>query len=180
MNSNQKTKISIFTALVVISVLSRLVPHPWSFTCVGSVILFSMFFFKNTKISILATVSIFLISDFILYELSETPKAGILIYLCWLFYIPSSKLINKKYDFKSIGLAGFTGATLFFIVSNFLVWSGSMMYPHTFSGLITCYIAAIPFYTNHVLGNFVWSFVIFGIYKISLDPQTKYNISFKR
>ena len=180
MNSNKKAKISIFIALVVISVLSRLVPHPWSFTCIGSVILFSMFFFKNTKISILATVSIFLISDFLLYELSGTPKAGIMIYLCWLFYIPSSKLINKKYDFKSVGLAGFAGATLFFIVSNFLVWNGSMMYPHTFSGLITCYIAAIPFYINHILGNFIWSFVIFGIYKISLDPQTKYKILFKR
>ena len=177
MNTNIKEKFLIFVALISLSVTSRLIPHPWSFTCVGSVILFSMFYFNNKKIGIITTLFIIVISDFLLFEFSGIPRAGFSVYLCWLLYIPSSMLIDQKLKFKRIGLAGFTGATLFYVVSNFLVWNGTAMYPHTISGLITCYIAAIPFYLNHFSGDLVWSFTIFGIYKISTAYQVKLRTS---
>lgn len=40
------------------------------------------------------------------------------------------------------------GATLFFILSNFAVWSFSGIYDLTWSGLSECYLMALPFYRN--------------------------------
>ena len=39
------------------------------------------------------------------------------------------------------------------VVSNYAVWVGGTMYPHTMAGLGTCYLAALPFYRNDLLST---------------------------
>ena len=51
------------------------------------------------------------------------------------------------------------GAFLFFIITNFGVWSTGF-YGFTFSGLISCYILAIPFFTYNVISTFLFSTLI--------------------
>jgi hypothetical protein len=58
--------------------------------------------------------------------------------------------------------AAFGGAIVFFIVSNFAVWAGDVLYPHTLTGLAACYTAAIPFFRNDVAGNLVYCAAMFG------------------
>ena len=53
---------------------------------------------------------------------------------------------------------------VFFIVSNFGVWLGGTMYPMTFEGLVTCYVAAIPFFRATLTSNILFSFILFGGY----------------
>ena len=51
------------------------------------------------------------------------------------------------------------GASLFFIITNFGVWSmGS--YGYTVEGLIACYTLAIPFFGNTITGTIIFSAVI--------------------
>jgi len=45
---------------------------------------------------------------------------------------------------------------LFFLVSNFGVWY--FWYPHTWAGLFSCYLLAVPFYRNTMLGDFVFGY----------------------
>ena len=57
------------------------------------------------------------------------------------------------------------GACIFFIITNFGVWSlGS--YGYTFEGLLLCYTLAIPFFTYSVISTFIFASVIETIYKI--------------
>lgn len=49
-------------------------------------------------------------------------------------------------------LASFT----FFLVSNFGVWY--YWYPHTVSGLLTCYALAVPFYKNTLIGDLLFGY----------------------
>ena len=58
--------------------------------------------------------------------------------------------------------AGVGAAVLFFLVSNFGVWVGSTMYPHTLTGLGTCYVAALPFFTHSLVSDLVYCTVLFG------------------
>jgi hypothetical protein len=51
---------------------------------------------------------------------------------------------------------------MFFLLSNFHVWLGSTMYPQTLTGLLACYVAAIPFGLNMLAGNLFYSGVLFG------------------
>ena len=54
-------------------------------------------------------------------------------------------------------------ATSFFILSNLAVWMGSVMYPHTATGLSACYVAAIPFYANDLISTGLTAGALFGI-----------------
>jgi hypothetical protein len=54
-------------------------------------------------------------------------------------------------------------STSFFLVSNYAVWAGGTMYPHTMAGLGACYVAALPFYRNDVLSTTLITLVAFGL-----------------
>ena len=51
---------------------------------------------------------------------------------------------------------------LFFGLSNFGVWMTDSFYPKTLQGLGLCYVAAIPFFVNQVLGDLAYATVLFG------------------
>ena len=56
------------------------------------------------------------------------------------------------------------GALIFFIVTNFGVWTTGM-YGYSTSGLATCYIMAIPFFTYTIISTLIFSFLIEICYK---------------
>ena len=56
------------------------------------------------------------------------------------------------------------GACLFFIITNFGVWSlGS--YGYSINGMISCYILALPFFGYSLISTFIFAAVIEGVYK---------------
>ena len=64
---------------------------------------------------------------------------------------------SQKSKIVLLPAASFT----FFLVSNFGVWWH--WYPHTFSGLLTCYALAIPFYKNTLLGDLLFGYGFLGV-----------------
>lgn len=65
------------------------------------------------------------------------------------------------------------GASLaFYLVSNFGVWAGGLMYPKTAGGLLACYVAALPFLASSLAANVIFSGVLFGIAKRLATDQT--------
>jgi hypothetical protein len=60
---------------------------------------------------------------------------------------------------KGIFAGAFSGATLFFLLSNGMVWlysSEEAIYSKDLAGLATCYMAGLPFYKNSVLSALVF------------------------
>jgi len=69
---------------------------------------------------------------------------------------------------KNAGPARVVGAALatsvsFFALSNFAVWMVWNMYPHTLTGLLACYAAAVPFFRNQVVSDLLFTTVMFSI-----------------
>jgi hypothetical protein len=57
------------------------------------------------------------------------------------------------------------GACLFFIITNFGVWTlGS--YGYTFKGFVNCYTLAIPFFAYSLISTLIFSAIIETIYKL--------------
>jgi hypothetical protein len=50
----------------------------------------------------------------------------------------------------------------FFLISNFLVWLGGTMYPMTLAGLGQCFTLALPFFDKTVVGDLMYSAVMFA------------------
>ena len=61
---------------------------------------------------------------------------------------------------KRINLPTVLGSSvLFFVVSNFGVWL--LYYPKTLTGFVSCFTLAVPFFTNTLAGDLVYTAVLF-------------------
>ena len=140
-------------SLCVLALLcaSRFIPHPPNFTSLIALSFYIPFLFGVKFIPIVVLSLIF--TDIFLGFHST-------IFFTWGSVILIG-LISKKFSKSSIiRLLGVTsGATIFFITSNFGVWmSGS--YGYNINGLIECYIMAIPFFGNTLISTLIFSAVI--------------------
>jgi hypothetical protein len=70
----------------------------------------------------------------------------------------------KRIAVVNVLLVSLAAPTYFFIISNFLTWTGLngyVMYPKTGAGLIACYVAGLPFYVNSLIGTVMFSALLF-------------------
>ncbi len=65
---------------------------------------------------------------------------------------------------KVLPIAGATllSSVLFFAVTNLGVWALGSWYAKTWDGLVACFVAAVPFFRNTLLGDAVYVAVLFG------------------
>jgi hypothetical protein len=166
--------------LIIIASLYRVMPgRPLGFAPQIAMALFAGSVMSDRKLAFLLPLFSMIFSD-VLYEIlyqnniCDIPgfyNGQILNYLLFC----SITVIGFKMNKDKIGqiLAGaLVGATFFFIISNFLVWIGggldinNMAYPKSYSGLISCYSAAIPFYKGSLLATIIFSGILFGAYQL--------------
>jgi hypothetical protein len=153
--------------LILILALSRLIPHPLNFTPIIAVAIMSGYFFKNVYLSFSVLIVAMLIADVFLGFYENMIFVYIsLILISFIFY-----KFSKKINFKNLFLFSFLGSIIFFVISNFGVWVlespglNNLPYEKNLSGLIECYILAIPFFHNTFLSTLVFSYSAIYIYK---------------
>ena len=160
--------------LVSLVLLTRLLPHAPNFTPIISVILFSAMYFTKKSSWVIPFIAI-LVSDLILGFSSQFHylnlsfiEGGLSITFTWLFILIYLSFVfiylfckyRSKLSPINVLVNSFVGSVLFFILSNFAVWiTGG--YPMSFSGLIACYAAAIPFFKNTLLSTLLYSAILF-------------------
>jgi hypothetical protein len=87
-------------------------------------------------------------------------------------------LKRNKSIYFFVGLPVLSGI-IFFLTTNGAVWLFSSWYPKTFSGLLSCYYMAIPFFKFTLLGNLFYSSIFFSAYEYILVRDNKKEV-FKR
>jgi len=55
------------------------------------------------------------------------------------------------------------GSTIFFLLTNAAVWGFGGYYPRTGAGLMSAYVAGLPFFRNTVIGDLGFAAVFFGL-----------------
>ncbi len=154
-------------SLILILAFARLIPHPPNFTPIIAVALISGYFFKNINLSLLILLIAMLLSDLFIgfYENMIFVYASLLL-ITFVFH-----KISKKINYKNLFIYCFAGSLIFFIFSNFGVWAlGSpgvldVAYERNISGLVECYILAIPFFGNTFLSTLIFAYPGIFIYK---------------
>ena len=159
-----KISLGIFIALAA----SRFIPHPPNFT---SLIALSFYVPALLGIRYLpALVASFFITDLIIGFHSVTFFTwGSIIFIGFGAKFFASTILTR--------ISGsLLGACIFFIITNFGVWSiGS--YGYTINGLIMCYTLAIPFFTYTLVSTFIFSSIIEGIYRLYKKKGLNYPTS---
>jgi len=162
MQLNSKTLFVI--VVVVIAAALRLVPHPPNFAPVASIALFSGALIANRKLAFLIPISVMLISDLIIGFYGITMVA---VYLSFALIVVIGKQLKGRIKAIPVFTAALVSAILFFLVTNFAVWMGSITYTQDISGLLICYAAAVPFFHYSLAGNIFYCTILFGVYHLA-------------
>lgn len=155
--------------VLLLAVLSRMLPPLFhltamNFTAVGGSLLF--FGAKRPRWQAGVAVGAMIVTDYLLTVYAYHFAFHVSEYLAtWAWYagvcLLGHILLSRVTALRV--LAGVLGsATSFFILSNLVVWMGTL-YPHTLSGLGACYSAALPFYRNDLVSTGVVAGVVFGL-----------------
>lgn len=164
----------VLGAMILLAALSRLLPHPPNFSPVEAMALFGGAWFANRRIALLAPLLAMLASDLALgwvhggQYLDYFTSAGF-----WLVY--AALLACTALGFGLRGRVGaprvlgfaLAGSLLFFLLTNFGAWLADItspvsIYAPNLTGLMSAYVAGIPFFQNTVAGSLFYSAILFG------------------
>jgi hypothetical protein len=168
MEESMNKKSVLLIGVIVIAALTRLVDHPPNFTPVAAMALFGGACFANRKVAFLAPIAAMFLSDVLLaFTRYPSPRQFVLqpvVYGCILATTAIGHLIKDRRSVLQVGEATLSGSILFYLVTNFAVWAGDggHAYPQSAAGLVSCYEMGIPFFKNTLLGDAVYSTILFG------------------
>jgi len=158
----------ILFALFLVLTVSRLIPHPPNFTPIIACSVVGCFIAKNIKIRLMFIISSLVFSDFIIgfHDLS--------IFTYILISILAAASNTKNYKYMAL-----ISPLVFYFFSNFLVWLTSGMYNLNLSGLISCYVLAIPFFGYSLLSTIFYSILFLYFFEKREFTNLKETISNK-
>jgi hypothetical protein len=159
----------LWIALVLLCAAARLLPHPWNFTPLMAIGLFSGYQASKAATGILVTLSALALSDLVL----GFHTGFWWVYASALVAVLFGRITRNRGGASAITAAALASSLSFFLITNFMVWATSGMYPVTLTGLGACFTAAIPFFQNQFVGDAVYTLALFGGYallKRSMHP----------
>ncbi len=160
--------------LVVLSLVaagSRLVPHPMNFAPMTALALFGAATFASRRAAFVVPLAALLLSD-CLFQVTRaagwqtTPgfySGQWIVYLCMCFTVGIGFLLRGRTSVPTVAAATLAGSVVFFLVTNFPWPLGPVrFYPTTVAGISASYTAGLPFFRNTLLGDAVYSTLLFG------------------
>ena len=152
-------ELSLATGLVGLDIVARLAPHAPNVTPIAASALFAGMVLRSRALALAVPLAAMLVSDLIVgaYDwrvMSVVYAALALPALLGMWGRARSAVLLPPLVLSS--------SLFFFATTNFAVWASSGMYAHDLHGLIHCYVAALPFLQNTVIGDMFWATLLFG------------------
>ena len=160
-------KILIALGLVVLVVVARLVPHLPDFTPTLAVGLVAGTYLPS-GLALLAGLGGYFASNLFLpgnsFIGSLVVVAAIVVAITvgrFMSRVMRQRKISRKLG--AVVFATLISSVAFFLITNCnFLYNGYAFYPMNFGGLIESYVAGIPFFRTQLLGDLVYSGVLFG------------------
>jgi hypothetical protein len=145
-------------AIIALAAALRIAPHPWNFTPVGAMALFSGGIIRDRRLAFFFPVLALFVGDIFIgfHRLMPVVYASFLVSVAIGFWLRDRRSLGR------ITAATLLGAIQFFLVTNFAVWAFGLSYPRNSAGLLACYVAGIPFFWNTLAGDAVYATLLFG------------------
>ena len=162
---NPPYRLLLALAIIAAAAALRIAPHPWNFTPVGAMALFSGAMIKDRRLAFAFPVLALLAGDLFVgfYELGLM----VLVYSSFLLSVLIGRLLQNRRTFPRIAGATLLGSLQFFLVSNFAVLWLLNSYPKTASGLAACYLAGLALFRNTVTGDALYVLLFFGAFAVA-------------
>lgn len=177
----------LWVALLTIgAMLTRILPHPPNVTPMTAICIFSGMALGFRLLTFLLPLFVLYASDFLINNTIGrawiTDTSEIIwwtdfmnwTYGSYILIILISAFVLKKATSRSIIVTAFGSGLLFFLLTNFSSWVGYSFYPKSFSGLLLCYEAGLPFLRFSIIGDIVFALILFWSYKAITRPRVAF------
>jgi hypothetical protein len=153
-----KVRFLLLGGMILAAALSRWAPHPPNFSPITAIALFGGACFVDKRWAFAVPLAALLVSDVVLgfYSLMPVVYGSVALIVCLGLWLQTRRTVVP------IACAALASSLLFFALTNLGVWAFGTMYPKTPEGLLACYVAAIPFFQNSLLGDMAYTVVLFG------------------
>jgi hypothetical protein len=174
--------------MAVVAGLMRLIWHPWNFTPVGGLGLFGGARLRSW-LAYTLPLGVMVVSDLLLWATRGDKPFNPAVYVCFMLTVLAGRLLLRTGSAWRIGIVSVLASALFFLVTNFDAWwtlSGPLtgvdgtvvapLYARDLSGLVACYVAALPFvgsnapplgfFGNQLVGDLFYTGILFGAYAL--------------
>ena len=144
--------------------------YPWNFSPVLALCLFSGAAVRPRWAQVLVPLTPMLLSDLGIglitgrWDWAFYPTQ-VWVYGSLVLCVAIGRGLRERMRPPQLIAGGLASAVLFFLITNFAVWLNMGTYAPTWQGLMQCYVAAIPYFRNSLLGT-----ALFGL--ILLSPLT--------
>jgi len=145
-------------AILALAAALRIAPHPWNFTPVGAMALFSGAVIRDRRLAFFFPILALFAGDVFIGFHKLMP----VVYASFAISVAIGLWLRNRRTVARIGTATLLGATQFFLVTNFAVWAFGLSYPRTGAGLLACYAAGVPFFWNTLAGDGIYVALLFG------------------
>jgi hypothetical protein len=149
--------------MIILAAVLRILPHPWNFTPIGAMALFSGAMFRDRRVAFLFPLAALFAGDLFVGLYRIIP----IVYGSFLLSVLIGTRLAEHRTVLRVGGAVFLGALQFFLVSNAAIWQFYDTYPHTLAGLVACYIAGLPLFGNTLAGDTLYATLFFGIFALA-------------
>jgi hypothetical protein len=149
--------------MVAVAAAVRIAPHPWNFTPIGAMALFSGAVLRNRRLAFLFPLLALFAGDVFVGFHKLMP----FVYASFAVNIAIGLWLRDRRNVTRVGLAVFAGATQFFLVTNFAIWAYFNTFPKTPAGLGACYLAGLPLFWNTLGSDAIYSTLFFGGYALA-------------
>lgn len=151
-----KPRFLVITSMIILAALVRFIPHPPNFAPIAALALFGGKYYTDKKLAFVVPILVMIITDAVIGFHYLIP----MVYFSFLLIVVIGLLLRKTNKVSWLVAGSIAASTLFFVLTNFYEWYAGILYPQTFSGLITCYVAAIPFYFNTLIADLFFFIVM--------------------
>ncbi len=154
-------------AWLLVASIFRILPHIPNVSPVMSAALFAGAKLDR-KTSWITLIAMMVVTDVVLSQIHGTAVFG-----WWSFFTFSGVLLvsvlgstlRHAFTGPRFLACSLSGALLFWTWTNLGTWMTSGLYPINGAGLIACFAAAVPFLKTAVIGDLIWSFLLFVSYE---------------
>ena len=152
-----KPRMALLVSMIFAAAALRLLPHPSNFEPIGALALFAGAHLEKRRAFLIPLLAM-LLSDAVIGFHTQLP----LVYGAFALIACMGLSLKGRVTASAVTVSAFAASLLFFALTNFGVWAFDSLYPHTMTGLIACYVAALPFFANSVAGTLFYSALLFG------------------
>ena len=155
-----RTKLLTISAIIFALAIFRLLPHLPNVSPVAAMALFGGAYFSDKRMALIIPFVALFLSDLIL----GLHNSMIFVYAGFALTVIIGVQLQKRVTVTNTTFAVVLSSALFFLLTNFGAWMTSGLYTKSAAGLMQAYVAGIPFLQNSLIGNLIYTAVIFGGY----------------